>query len=33
MEESNLLTEYEPIDLSSIKPSRISSEKEFEAES
>ena len=34
MEESkSLLTEYEPIDISSIKPSKISSEKELEAES
>jgi len=32
MEESNLLTEYEPIDFSSIKPSKISTEKELEAE-
>jgi hypothetical protein len=32
MEESTLLTEYEPIDLSSIKPSKITTEKELESE-
>jgi hypothetical protein len=32
MEESTLLTEYEPIDLSSIKPSKITTEKELETE-
>jgi hypothetical protein len=33
MEESQLLTAYEPHDISSIKPSKITSEKEFEQES
>lgn len=33
MEESQLLTDYEPIDVTSIKPSKIYSEKEFESES
>ncbi|CDW80330.1 clip-associated protein [Stylonychia lemnae] len=32
MEESQLLTEYEPIDLGQIKPSKITTEKELEAE-
>ena len=32
-EQKGLFTEYEPIDISSIKPIRISSDKELEAES
>jgi hypothetical protein len=33
MEESQILTAYEPLDLSTIKPCKITSERDFESES